>query len=382
MAKARVPARLTERQLQAIVKKVRIGKEAIDKNNALCQYLVTQAKTTEEKIAIQNRHAREGIEIEAELGALLEPLQRPAYRHGGPGRSRKNLRQPGASFSPYQEVCRVCGTPRKRGERWICLSVIPPDQRAEYYDRKDEQTQDIRRSDLWKIGKTIRRQQRKKLKEPAPLKGKLFEFHVGDALATTLEKVKRQSVHAIITDPPYGAEFLELYSLIPQIAEHALVKNGICLVMTGQTWLPEILNRLSKAPLSYHWTIAYLAGGESAQIWGRKIASGWKPIIWLLNGKNPCEKETDVIRNPSTGRDHEKDEHEWGQSIGGHLEIIDRYTLKNQVILDPFCGAGTTNAAAVMRGRKAIGIDIDREAVMQAAARIERWTKRNTTKGT
>ena len=40
------------------------------------------------------------------------------------------------------------------------------------------------------------------------------------------------------------------------------------------------------------------------------------------------------------------------------------------VVLDPFCGSGTTVAAAVKAGRKAIGLDIRRSQVKLAKYRM------------
>lgn len=39
--------------------------------------------------------------------------------------------------------------------------------------------------------------------------------------------------------------------------------------------------------------------------------------------------------------------------------IVDKWTAPDEVILDPFCGSGTTGAACVAAGRRFIGIEID-----------------------
>ena len=46
---------------------------------------------------------------------------------------------------------------------------------------------------------------------------------------------------------------------------------------------------------------------------------------------------------------------------------------ETDVVLDPFCGSGTTLIAALETGRKAIGIEIDERWVDVAVKRMERW---------
>jgi len=44
---------------------------------------------------------------------------------------------------------------------------------------------------------------------------------------------------------------------------------------------------------------------------------------------------------------------------------------KNGIILDPFCGSGTTNYVAMKNFRKSIGIDIKEEFILYAKERCE-----------
>lgn len=51
--------------------------------------------------------------------------------------------------------------------------------------------------------------------------------------------------------------------------------------------------------------------------------------------------------------------------------MIELTTRKGHVIVDPFCGSGTTLVAAALLGRKYIGIDIDRTYCNTAINRLE-----------
>jgi hypothetical protein len=52
--------------------------------------------------------------------------------------------------------------------------------------------------------------------------------------------------------------------------------------------------------------------------------------------------------------------------------IIDQWTQPGSVVLDPFCGSGTTLVEAILLGRKALGIDMNPLAVAISQAKIQR----------
>ena len=50
--------------------------------------------------------------------------------------------------------------------------------------------------------------------------------------------------------------------------------------------------------------------------------------------------------------------------------LIQLYTYKNDVVLDPFMGSGTTGVAALKADRKYIGYDIDPKYIELAESRL------------
>jgi len=58
--------------------------------------------------------------------------------------------------------------------------------------------------------------------------------------------------------------------------------------------------------------------------------------------------------------------------------LIQLYTFKEDVVLDPFCGSGTTCLAAVKDGRHYIGYDIEEKYVELANQRIKHFTGQKT----
>ena len=184
-----------------------------------------------------------------------------------------------------------------------------------------------------------------------------------------LVDIPENTVDCIITDPPYPSEYLDCYQWLSDAAAHWLKPGGTLAVMCGQTHLPSVLEKLcSNQVLSYRWTFAYLTpGGQSAQIFDRKINTFWKPII-ILQKAQCIDWMGDVVK--SDVNDNDKRFHEWGQSESGIADLMDRLTYPGQVICDPFLGGGTTAVVALQMNRLFIGCDIDESNVKISASRI------------
>ncbi|MDA1054227.1 MAG: DNA methyltransferase [Planctomycetota bacterium] len=176
---------------------------------------------------------------------------------------------------------------------------------------------------------------------------------------------EQTNIAAIITDPPYPEEFLPLYSDLAKAAKPHVEAGAIMAVMCGQSYLPDVLARMTEH-LKFIWCFAYLTpGGQAVQVWDRKVNTFWKPI--LLFG-DPKKWTGDVVR--SAVNDNDKDWHEWGQSVSGMASLIERITEPGDFIVDPMCGAGTTGVAAIKLSRRFAGCDISETSVTTANQRL------------
>ena len=219
-----------------------------------------------------------------------------------------------------------------------------------------------------KLKKAERRKQRKARKAARPPVADCpYRVFAAD-IATATRHVDAESVDWIITDPPYPKKHLGVYAHLAGFAAHALKPGGSLVAMVGQSYLPDILAKLTET-LTYHWTLAYLTpGGQAAQLWARKVNTFWKPLLWLTKGKYDGGWIGDVCRSDVNHND--KRFHHWGQSESGMADIIDRLTDPGQVIVDPFLGAGTTGVVAIGMGRRFIGFDVDPDCTAMAEERL------------
>lgn len=171
-------------------------------------------------------------------------------------------------------------------------------------------------------------------------------------------------VDAVITDPPYPAEYIPLLGDLGAWADKVLTPEGVLAVLIGQSYLPEVY-RLLDGHRPYRWTCCYLTEGSGYVSHPRKVQSNWKPLILYGNGP----RLADVVR--SVGSDAAaKTNHKWGQDYQAFHTIIERLTSRGQTVVDPFMGSGTTLLAAHALGRHAVGCDVDPDSVAKARERL------------
>jgi site-specific DNA-methyltransferase (adenine-specific) len=183
-----------------------------------------------------------------------------------------------------------------------------------------------------------------------------------------IPEIDDDSIDFIITDPPYPKEYIPLYGDLSRLAARVLKQGGSLITMCGLSYLPDVLAELGKH-LKYHWCMAYLTlGGQSPMLWQKKVNTFWKPVLWFTKGTYNGDVIGDVLKSPVNAND--KEFHDWGQSLGGMKDIIEKFTYPNQTVFDPFLGGGTTGVASVLMNRRFFGSDIESNNIDITSKRI------------
>ncbi|MGC1131527.1 MAG: DNA methyltransferase [Nitrososphaeraceae archaeon] len=89
----------------------------------------------------------------------------------------------------------------------------------------------------------------------------------------------------------------------------------------------------------------------------RQIVVKWKGLLWFVKGNKP--QLPDYLSDLVFSQRGDKILHEWQQGSDEADHVIKILTVENQIVLDPFLGAGTTAVSAVKLQRRFIGIDVD-----------------------
>ncbi len=176
-----------------------------------------------------------------------------------------------------------------------------------------------------------------------------------------------EPVDRIITDPPYPLEYLGLYGLLGEKSNEWLKDGGILVAMCGQSYLATIYELLSKH-MDYYWTACYLTPGQPTPLRQVNVNTTWKPL--LIFCKRGDRYKGPIFGDVCKSDGNDKDFHKWGQSVSGMDDILRRFAIPGQSVLDPFCGAGTTGISAIKRECTFIGCDIDEQNCRISTARI------------
>ena len=96
-------------------------------------------------------------------------------------------------------------------------------------------------------------------------------FETGVAFEHWLAKAWRgsASVDLILTDPPYGQDFVPAFDRLGALAARVLKPGGSLLAMYGQRSLPQAMAALD-CHLHYQWVFAYRLHGYGQAVWAAR----------------------------------------------------------------------------------------------------------------
>ena len=348
--------------------------------------LEEQLATLDENLIRADYDVLERGEMLAKRKAVYEALHPESVRPQG-GRPRANC-ESDSSFSATTAA--LCGVDRRTVQTDVQIATgIPEDVRdmirgtpvadmkKELLDlaRQDEVTQariaqkihDGTARHIYEAKRAVRTEDAIEAAQAAGQGSAMCTVHACSA-EQLIQRIAPGAADLILTDPPYGSDALDCYDELGRFAAHALTAKGSLLVMTGQMYLPEVIERLRRH-LQYRWVLAYMVrsgGSPVVPIVQRQVNSRWKPVLWFT-GEDYCgEAHGDVIDSGPKA----KGDDDWEQDVEGSARLIELFSVEGQLVVDPFLGTGTTGVAALRLGRRFAGCDVDAKKVPQARSRL------------
>lgn len=228
-----------------------------------------------------------------------------------------------------------------------------------------------------------------------------YDLYLGNAY-TLIKEFKKNNikVNHIITDPPYnistmnnfstlnhprkGIDFgnwdkgFDLYSWIKEYSE-ILDKNGSMIIFCSYRYMSHIIDALESVGMRVKDTIIWKKSNPMPRNIDRRYVQDSEFAIWAVkeNAKWIFNKPENIsylrpLYETSTVSGKERTIHPTQKSLELMEKLVTIHTNKNDIILDPFMGSGTTGVAAVKHGRKFIGIEISSQYFDISLDRIEK----------
>lgn len=186
----------------------------------------------------------------------------------------------------------------------------------------------------------------------------------------------------VLTDPPYGVEYQSNH----RTDRFLPIEGDSDLAWLGATWrmIYEVQRPDSWCISFYGWPTVDLwfgawkrAGYEARSHlvcvknmfgFGFATRAQHEPAYLLAKGKpkNPTPAPSDVFGWTRVG----DPEHSTEKPADTIMALMQPYSTVGDLVLDPFCGSGTTLRAAKDLGRRAIGIEIEERYCEISANRL------------
>jgi ParB-like chromosome segregation protein Spo0J len=180
------------------------------------------------------------------------------------------------------------------------------------------------------------------------------EIRRGD-FREVLADIPDGSVALVLTDPPYGEEYLPLWDDLGAFAARVLRPGGSLVAYSGQAMLPAVLGTLDRH-LRYWWVLSLLHHHGPQQMQGKYINARWKPLLWFVRERRGWSRYVDDVLDGSRPR---KELHPWAQGDGEIEPLILALTDPGDLVVDPFAGSGTVGVAATRLGRRFVGAEVN-----------------------
>ena len=205
----------------------------------------------------------------------------------------------------------------------------------------------------------------------------------GDCIEV-MRQMPANSVDFILTDPPYLVNYRD--------RDGRTIQNDV-----DDTWLKpamaeahRVLKQDRVAIMFYGWTkvdaffeawrgagfqpVGHIVFRKSYSSKSRFLLYQHEQAFLLAKGRPPLPKQPlgDVMEMPYSGNKH----HPTQKPVQALSQLICSFTLPGEVVLDPFCGSGSTCAASLLTRRKYIGIEMDDVYYQLASERLQRVQQR------
>ena len=195
-----------------------------------------------------------------------------------------------------------------------------------------------------------------------------------------MKQMPANSVDFILTDPPYLVNYRDRSG---RSIQNDVIDDWL---MPAMTQAYRVLKQDRVAVMFYGWRkidlffeawvgagfrpVGHIVFRKSYTSKSRFLRYQHEQAFLLAKGRPPLPEQPlgDVMAMPYTGNKL----HPTQKPVPVLASLIRSFSLREETVLDPFAGSGSTCAAALLANRKYIGLELDEFYHQLAAERLER----------
>ncbi len=322
------------------------------------------------RVAKQHRDVGQDAIIDAQV--IVRTAERKIGTELAAMEKNKGVRAGGNTMLPPgdEPTLSDLGITKSQSSRFQAVARMPDTEFAELEETCREKEKDFTQSSV--VSRVKKREKDLADKKAARRAAKALAateengIYHGDSFEIA-DAIPDASCALIFTDPPYDKKSLPLYDSLGELASRILVDGGSLITYCGQYSMPQVMESVGNH-LTFFWPLCCLHTGKTAQMKLRGLKVKWKPMLWFVKGTGRRDTHTwveDLIVSQQ-----EKDAHPWQQSVIEASYYIKRLTRKGELVVDPFCGGGTTAMAAKSLDRQWWTADVNAKYVLTARNRL------------
>ncbi len=201
----------------------------------------------------------------------------------------------------------------------------------------------------------------------------------GDCIQV-MRQMNDQGVDLVLTDPPYLVNYHD--------------RSGrVVLNDADQTWLKPAFVEAYRVLRNDHFMISFYSWTHADKFLAAWREAGFRAIGHLVFRKQYCSKSRflgyqheqayllakgrpklpahpipDVVEMRYSGNQL----HPTQKPVSALWPLIQAFTQEGELVLDPFCGSGSTGVAALLTGRNFLGVELDPKYHCVAQNRLAR----------
>ena len=182
--------------------------------------------------------------------------------------------------------------------------------------------------------------------------------------------VEPESVDLVVTDIPYGKDFLPELNDLTEFIRGVLKPSGAMAIMCGSYYFDHTMRAFTDV-FDWYWLFRMTWSSRGHFVPERKLLSRGHPIIVLSKDEKwtPHGQVCDVIHSEAP----EKSSHPWQHPVADFARLVKLLSSPNDLICDPCAGSFTTALACLEEGRRLVGCDREERWVHVGRQRVSDW---------